>query len=604
MFWSRPKTTLNLLLRPKGSPDTRTRPRAGIDRVSLIGSNAFPMKNLSLSRLPAIVAASLLLLPGILSAEIRLPSIVGDNMVLQRNLALPIWGWSKPGETVVVEIAGQRVGGKADKDGRWEVELGPLETSSHPLRMTITSGGDKRVLTNILVGEVWLCSGQSNMQWAVNASYDPDLEKLTANYPNLRLISVPQVGTQELQDDFDGQWEAATPESVGDFSAVGYFFGRQLHQTLGVPVGLIDNAWGGSAAEAWVRRDVLEKDKRFADYVAQWKNTEATFDFEKAMEQWREKSAKAKAEGTNPPRAPRNILAGQHRPGNLYAGVLHPTIGYGIRGAIWYQGESNAGRAANYRDLFPLMIQHWRDEWGQGDFPFYWVQLADFKAESDSPGDSDWAELRESQTRTLELPNTGQAVIYDIGEGRDIHPRDKQGVARRLARLALANDYGYEIANRSPQYQSMEKKGNKIVLTFEDVGSTLYAFDNPAPKGFAIAGKDQEWHWADAKIVGKDKVEVWNEAVAQPVAVRYAWSDNPVATLRSRENLPVVPFRTDDWPMITAPEPPAKEVPAAPAKKAEKPKKPAEVEKASPGEKGAQAKKANSGAKAEQPKKP
>lgn len=504
------------------------------------------------SLLALATAAVALAAPASLRAELKLPSIVGDHMVLQRDLELPIWGWANAGQDVTVEIAGQKVSGKAGDDGRWEVKLAPLQTSSDPLSMKISAGEDTKELSDILVGEVWICSGQSNMQWTVNASYDPDLETLTAKFPQIRLITVPQVGTQEIQDDFEGAWTACTPETVKDFSAVGYFFGRQLHQTLDVPVGLIDNAWGGSAAEAWVRRDVLEADERYADYIKQWEETEATFDYDAAMAKWKEAAEKAKAEGKTPPRAPRDLLRGQHRPGNLYAGVLHPTIGYGIKGVIWYQGESNAGRAANYRDLFPLMIQHWRDEWGQGDFPFYWVQLADFKAESAEPGDSDWAELREAQTLTMKLPNTGQAVIYDIGEGRDIHPRDKQNVAKRLARIALARDYGYEIPFQSPQYKSMETKGNKAVLTFENVGSTLYAFDDPAPKGFAIAGADKVWHWADAKIVGKDKVEVWSDAVAEPVAVRYAWSDNPVATLRSRENLPVVPFRTDDWPMVTA----------------------------------------------------
>lgn len=512
------------------------------------------------------IAATLLMMasPQALRAELKLPAIVGDHMVLQRDLELPIWGWANPGQGVTVQIAGQELAGKADEAGRWEVKLAPLATSAHPLRMTITAGAERRVLTNILVGEVWVCSGQSNMQWTVNAAYDPDLEKLTADFPEIRLITVPQLGTQEIQDDFDGQWEPCTPESVGDFSAVGYFFGRQLHETLGVPIGLIDNAWGGSAAEAWVRRDVLEKDERFATYLAEWRQIEATFDFQAEMEKWKAAAEKAKAEGRPAPRPPRDQLKGQHRPGNLFAGVLHPTIGYGIRGAIWYQGESNAGRAANYRELFPLMIQHWREEWGQGDFPFYWVQLADFKAEPETPGDSDWAELRESQTLSLALPNTGQAVIYDLGEGRDIHPRDKQNVAKRLARLALARDYGYGIPHLSPSYQSMAKQEGKILLTFENVGSTLYAFDDVAPRGFAIAGEDRQWHWAQAKLVGRDKVEVWSEAVADPVAVRYAWADNPVATLRSRENLPVVPFRTDDWPMITAPQSTEGEPPKAP----------------------------------------
>jgi sialate O-acetylesterase len=529
------------------------------------------MKN---TRLSLLLLGALALAGPTVQAELKLPALVSDGMVLQRDLELPIWGWANPGQAVSVQIAGQTVQGKADDKGRWEVKLAPIAGSSHTLRMVIRAGAETEVVANILVGEVWVCSGQSNMQWTVNSSYDADLVKLSANYPSIRLITVPQVGTQEIQDDFQGQWEAVTPETVGDFSAVGYFFGRQLHHALGVPIGLIDNSWGGSAAEAWVRRDVLEKDDRFKAYIDQWVETEKTFDYEAQMAafkakqtEWKTKADAAKAAGKpqpgGQPRAPRNILAGQHRPGNLYAGVLHPVLGYGIRGAIWYQGESNAARAANYADLFPLMIQHWRDEWGQGDFPFYWVQLADFKPESAEAGDSDWAELRESQTLTQDkLANTGQAVIYDIGEGRDIHPRNKIDVGKRLARLALAKDYGLNIAHQSPRYDSMEKKGNKIVLSFKDVGSTLYAFDENNPKGFAIAGADQQWHWATAKIISKDKIEVWSDAVADPAAVRYAWSDNPVANLRSRENLPVTPFRTDDWPMITAPQP---EVPAAAA---------------------------------------
>lgn len=490
---------------------------------------------------------SLLLLTISADAGLRLPAIVGDHMVLQRDLELPIWGWADPGATVQVTIDGQNHSGTADDKGRWEVTLNPLKGSHHALRMTIRSGAEEIVLSNIVVGEVWVCSGQSNMQWTVNSSFDADLEKASANFPNIRLISVPQVGTQEIQDDFKGQWEICTPDTVGDFSAVGFFFGRQLHQILGVPIGLIDNAWGGSAAEAWVRRDVLEKDGRFDDYIAEWKAKEATYDWDKIQADYQKKVEEAKAAGKPAPRAPRNDMAGQHRPGNLWAGVLNPIIGYGIRGTIWYQGESNASRASQYDDLFGLMISEWRKAWGQGDFPFYWVQLADFRDEIADPVESDWAELRESQTKTLALPNTGQAVIYDIGEGRDIHPRDKQNVGRRLARIALAKDYGMAVNHLSPSYKSMEVKGNKAVLTFENVGSTLYTFDTKSPTGFAIAGEDKKWHWADAKLVGKDKVEVWSDQVSAPVAVRYAWADNPVANLRSRENLPVIPFRTDDW---------------------------------------------------------
>ncbi len=512
----------------------------------------------------AAVVAAVSIFSSSAEAEIRMPALFSDGAVLQRNQPVKVWGWTDAGQSVSVNIAGQTVSGKADAAGRWEVTLQPLAVSPHSLRMVVRNGkGEQHVVTDVLVGEVWVCSGQSNMQWAVNSANDADLEKASANYPELRLITVPQVGTQEDQSDFDGQWEPATPETVGDFSAVGYFFGRQLHQTLDVPVGLIDNSWGGSAAEAWVKRSVLEADPKYKSYIDQWVQIEKTFDYEKLMADYKTKyaawvakrdaAAKAKQPFKDPqPRAPRNQLTGNARPGNLYSGVLHPIIGYGIRGAIWYQGESNASRAWNYRDLFPLMIQHWRDEWKQGDFPFYWVQLADFRDEVSEPGDSDWAELREAQTQTQDrLKNTGEAVIIDIGEGRDIHPRDKQNVAKRLARLALANDYGYSIPSRSPRFDSMKVDGNKAVVTLKHAETGLRAFDTAEVVGFAVAGADNKFVNAKAEIVGKNQVAVWADSVKAPVSVRYAWAVNPIANLYSVAGLPVTPFRSDNLPAIT-----------------------------------------------------
>ncbi len=487
-------------------------------------------------------------------AGLKLPALVGHHMVLQRDLACPVWGWADPGAGVTVAIAGQSVQATADDQGYWKATLAPMSGSNHALKMTIASKGETIILSNIVVGEVWICSGQSNMQWSVSQSDDADMEMATANYPNIRLISVPQVGTQEVQNDFKGQWEICTPETVGEFSGVGYFFGRMLHQSLGVPIGLIDNAWGGSAAEAWVPRGVMEADPRFTKVMEQWKQTEATYDHEKAMADWKIKAEEAKAAGKPAPRAPSNQLTGNARPGNIWAGVLSPSIGYGIRGVIWYQGESNASRAYQYNDLFGLMISEWRKAWGIGDFPFYWVQLADYMAEKPEPGDSAWAELREAQTKTLSLPNTGQAVIYDLGEARDIHPRDKQNVGKRLARIALARDYGKSVEFESPVYQSMEVKDGKAILTFDKVGASgLYSFDTMEAVGFAIAGEDKAWHWATGKITGPNTVEVSSPDVPAPAAVRYAWADNPVATLRNKLGLPVVPFRTDDWPLTTDP---------------------------------------------------
>lgn len=492
-------------------------------------------------------------------ADVELPAIFGNHMVLQRDQKDPIWGTADPGEEVRVTIGEQTQATTAGEDGKWRVVLEPMPAGG-PHVMTV-EGKNRVTFDDVLVGEVWICSGQSNMQWPVSISNDPDLESMTADFPQVRLISVPNKGTQEPQDDFDGQWQVCTTESVKDFSAVGFFFGRLLNQALDVPVGLIDDAWGGSACEAWIRRDLLEADEKYAPLIERWKQIEAAYpaakeEYEKKLAEWEEAAEAAKAEGKEAPPRPGNPdgqMSGNSRPGNIYNGALKPTIGYGIRGAIWYQGESNASRAYQYRDLFPLMIESWREEWGQGDFPFYWVQLADFKAEKAEPADSDWAELREAQTLTMDrLPNTGQAVIIDIGEGKDIHPRNKQDVAKRLARLALAKDYGIEIAHQSPRFKSMEVKDGKAILTFDHVGEGLKTFDVAEARGFTVAGSDHTFHNAEAKVIGKDQVEVSCPDVTEPAAVRYAWADNPICNVFSSDGLPMTPFRTDDWPGVTA----------------------------------------------------
>lgn len=324
-----------------------------------------------------------------------------------------------------------------------------------------------------------------------------------------------------------------------------------------MPVGLINNAWGGTSAEAWIRRESLESNPRFKPLMEATAKREAEeriegeARFAAAMTKWEEDRRKARAEGRASPSTPLPWLSGKIRPSNAFAGILHPTLGYGIKGVIWYQGESNVRRAWEYADLFPFLITEWRREWGQGDFPFYWVQLADFKSEKPEPGDSELAELRESQTKTQRLPNTGQAVIIDLGEGRDVHPRNKYDVASRLVRWALAKDYGRKIPHRSPEFKSLRIEGAKAVVTLDCFGSRLRAFDVPEPVGFAICGEDKVWHWASGKIVGGDKVEVWSDQVPVPVAVRYAWADNPVCNLYSTDGLPVTPFRTDDFKMIT-----------------------------------------------------
>jgi sialate O-acetylesterase len=453
-------------------------------------------------------------------AEIRLPSIIGSNMVLQQKLANPIWGWADAGENVTVSINGQTKNTKTGTDGKWSIVLDPQDVGG-PFTLTI-KGENELTLENVMVGEVWLASGQSNMQWGVQNSTNSSNDIEQADLPNLRLITVPNISKTTPQDNFNGKWEPCTPQNVRWFSAVAFFFGRKLHQDLKVPVGLIHCSWGGSSCETWINPDVVTKIPGFAKIIERRTNFE-----------------KENPEG-----------GGKQMVGYLYNGMIRPILGYGIRGAIWYQGETNAHRAYQYRTLFPTMIQNWRDEWKQGDFPFYWVQLANFMVTKDTPDQSNWAELREAQSMTRSLKNTGEAVIIDIGEAKDIHPRNKQDVGYRLALLALKQDYGKEIPHESPRYKSVIFENGKATLKFD------FSYDGlksrgALPVGFAIAGEDKIFHWATAEIIDKDTIIVHSPKVTKPVAVRYGWADNPVVTLYNSAGLPMNPFRTDDWQGLT-----------------------------------------------------
>ncbi len=524
--------------------------------------DAFPKRRMSRPTLILTVSA----LAVSARADVHLPAIFSDHMVLQQKLENPVWGWDNPGAKVTVVFAGQTKTAEADATGRWSLKLDAVPANATGATLAV-KGSSERVFQDVLVGEVWICSGQSNMGFTVAGAWDGDLEIASAKFPKIRLLNVPRVGTQEPKDDFKGQWSVCSPETVGGFSAVGFFYGRLLHQTLDVPVGLINNAWGGSAAEAWVRRDVLENDPRFKRTMEGWVKREgdlqtpkAREDFEKKTAAWKQRAADAKTKGVpfteRAPEGPEATLAGNARPGNIYNGVLRPTIGYGIKGAIWYQGESNAGRAYEHASLFPLLINHWRAEWKQGDFPFYWVQLADYMAEKPEPGESAWAELRETQTKTQQaVKNGGQAVIIDLGEANDIHPHNKRDVAERLARIALARDYGFKIPYRSPEFASATFEGGKALVKLDTFGSSLRTVDVAEVKGCAVCGEDRKWVWAEAKIVDKTTLQVSAKSVEKPVAVRYAWADNPVCNLYSAEGLPVTPFRSDDFPMTTQPKP-------------------------------------------------
>jgi sialate O-acetylesterase len=644
-------------------------------------------------------------------ADVRLPAVIGDNMVLQQGVKVPIWGWAEPNAQIMVSVSwhSMRWGVTADKDGKWVFKMNSPAPGG-PYEMTIT-GNNTVTIKNILVGEVWVCSGQSNMEFSVGAMqgwktgvFDVGQEIAAADYPKIRLFTVQKMVADTPQSDCVGDWQLCSPQTVRGFSAVAYYFGRELHQNLNVPVGLIHTSWGGTPAEAWTSTRVL---KTLADYKGVIEDMEqaranpepSQKKFEQQMVEWQKKidlsgpDGKGCADvnyddsgweqmelpqyweqagladfdgmvwfrkdieipqswagkelilelgpiddmdvtwvngirvgGFETPghwqaarkykiaptviRPGRNViavrvldtgggggiygspeqmkigpaeaageaaisLAGRWRykksydlksmppqprpplfvnnpntPASLYNGMLAPLIPYGIQGAIWYQGESNAGRAYQYRRLFPAMIQNWRDDWGEGDFPFLFVQLANFMAAKPDPSDSEWAELREAQMMTLALPNTGMAVIIDIGDANDIHPKNKQDVGKRLALWALAKTYGKEMVYSGPIYKSMKVEGHNIVLHFDHVGGGLVAKEGEPSKSFAVAGADRKFVWADARIDG-DTIVVSSDKVPEPVAVRYAWADNPVCNLYNKEGLPASPFRTDDWSGVT-----------------------------------------------------
>ncbi len=490
-------------------------------------------------------------------ADIKLPAVISDNMVLQGNKKVSIWGWAEPGEEVMVSVSWHRMkwAVTADKDGKWMFKMNSPKMGG-PYEMTI-SGKNTITLKNIMVGEVWVCSGQSNMQMSVKSSANAEQEIAAADYPNIRLFTVERKVAEQPQSDCVGNWTLCSPQTVPGFSAVAYYFGRELHEELDVPIGLIHTSWGGTPAEAWTRREVLEKEadaapilERYDDAVAKY--PQAMEEHKQKVEEWKKAVEKAKAEGGEIPRRPYAPLGPghPHSPAGLYNAMIAPLIPYGIGGAIWYQGESNASRAYQYRKLFPAMIQNWRKDWGQDKFSFLFVQLANFRAVNPQPSESDWAELREAQLMTLALPNTGMAVIIDIGEADDIHPKNKQDVGKRLALWALAKSYGKELVYSGPIYKSMKIEGDRAILYFDHVGGGFVAGPDEPLKGFAIAGADRKFVWADAKIDG-DSVVVSSDEVPAPVAVRYAWADNPVCNLYNEEGLPASPFRTDDWPGIT-----------------------------------------------------
>lgn len=511
---------------------------------------------------PALIAVALAFTASAL-ADIKPASLFQDRAVLQRDKPVPVWGTADAGENVSVIFGAQNLSTVAGPDGRWSVTLAALPASAEPATLTL-KGKNTVVLRDILVGEVWLASGQSNMEWSLNRSYDPDLEQLTARFPLIREIKVKRRTASAPAAGFEGEWKSATSENVGQFSAVAYLFARELHLALDVPVGIVNSTWGGTPVEAWMSAGVLKSDPAFAVVASRWTKQLADFEGAKAahaekIRVWEAAKSAAEARGEKfaeaAPAAPKPPV---WEPSALYNGMISPLLPYGLRGAIWYQGESNAGRAAEYRALFGAMIQGWRSDFTQGDFPFYWTQLASFRTGSGAgnPDGTDWAALREAQTRTLALPATGQAITTDVGDFSDIHPKAKLPVARRLARLALNRTYGFTtLADSGPVFAGFETipadpaaqpaRPAALRVNFTPADRGLRQPD-AAVAGFEVAGPDRVFRPATARIE-KGSVVVGSPEVPAPVAVRYAWRNATAAALCDDLGLPVPPFRSDNW---------------------------------------------------------
>lgn len=496
-----------------------------------------------------------------LSAEVRLHPTFSDHAVLQRGMSVPVWGTAADGEEVTVEFAGQTKKAVA-REGRWMVKLDRMKAAAAGADLKASGPKNAAVIHDVVVGEVWICSGQSNMEWPMRASFNPEADIAGSANPNLRLFQVTKRRSPKVQTDLDyaaHAWAPASPESVRNFSAVGYYFGRTLEASLrekGVPVGIIHTSWGGSPAEVWMRSEVLSGDPEYAvDILSQ--STRDLIRWEHAVQTWEEKKKAAEASGE---KFSENRPGQPWRPAELYNGMLANLMPYAIQGAIWYQGESNAGRAWQYRRLFADMIRNWRSDWKQGDFWFLAVQLApwdmnkkrDLSVIAAEVGDSNWAELREAQNYVASsLKNVDVAVITDVGDKDDIHPTKKAPVGDRLARLALAGAYGQKIDAHGPRYQTSAVRGTNVVLTFRDAGDGLRTLDGGAPVGFTIAGADKKFRPAIARISGPNQVTVFSPEVAAPVAVRYGWNNYPVVNLANSSQLPASPFRTDLWKVTT-----------------------------------------------------
>ena len=517
----------------------------------------------------AAAVALLLAVPCLTAkAEVRLPGFFNDHMVLQRNMPVQVWGWADPSEAVTVSFDGQVVPTTADTNGNWLVTLAAMSADAVGQTLTVNSVA----VQDVVIGEVWLCSGQSNMQWPVEWATNAAAEIAASDYPAIRLMTIAGVATFLPRTDAEGTWQVCGPATSGGFSAVAYYFGRSLHLELNVPIGLVDSSWGGTGIEPWTSHlgysTVPELSDEWAvvnaglptsaEGLALWNS------YLDELGVWLPPAQAAVAAGELPrniPDRPSLLTDAHYGATKIFNAMIHPLINYSIRGVIWYQGESNNGSAFFYYYKLKALIEGWRGMWNQGDFPFYVVQLANLGAYNDDPeGGDGYARIREAQRQSLQFTNTGLAVITDIGETDKIHPGNKQDVGARLALWALAKDYGYgSLVYSGPLYESVDFAGGQAEVHFSSVGTGLMVGKkiglDPTQEvftdleGFAIAGSDQAWYWADATIsAGSNTVILTSADVPDPVAVRYAYRWNPInSNLYNREGLPASPFRTDDW---------------------------------------------------------
>ncbi|QDV40747.1 hypothetical protein Enr13x_05830 [Stieleria neptunia] len=515
-----------------------------------------------------LVLALGLTCPAVAFAELSVPRFFSDHMVLQRERSAPIWGTATPGADVTLDFNGTTATTKADAAGKWRVGIQTGAADASGSTLTIRSGGETIKIDDVLIGEVWFASGQSNMAFTMRGAASYDAARAESDLPAIRMFNAAATTAVEPQDDIAGQWSVCSPDTLASYSAVAFFFARKLHQELDVPVGVIKSAWGGKPVETFTSRQALETlpgTKRLVDAVIK---ADKAYDPEKAkvayqarLDQWQADAAERRnrpneqrARAPRKPTPPKRPLNTEGKPGVLFNAMIHPFVGYAMRGAIWYQGEANAKPGAvPYDQTLPLMIRDWRQRWDD-EFSFYYVQLANFRGASTEPGTPDpWALLQDRMRLILDTtPKTGMAIINDVGAAGDIHPKNKKDPGERLARWALAKDYGRDLVYSGPLYRDSKIEGNAIRVTFDQAGEGLKSRDGEALKRFEIAGKDQQWHWADAKTVGKDTVLVSSDEVPAPVAVRYAWASNPEgANLVNSEGLPASVFRSDDWDDVT-----------------------------------------------------